>query len=100
MLSSLEQNKLNLTFYSQNYHKFIIYGFGGFCEMTSVELKVKGMTCPHCEMRVKKALEAVSGVKSAKPDHKSGTVVVDVDGVSTDVLVKAVNDTELYTAET
>ncbi len=50
-------------------------------------------------MRVKKALEAVSGVKSAKPDHKSGTVVVDAEGVSTDALVKAVNDTELYTAE-
>ncbi len=50
-------------------------------------------------MRVKKALEAVSGVKSAKPDHKKGTVVVDADGVSTDALVKAVYDTELYTAE-
>lgn len=67
--------------------------------MTQVELKVKGMTCGHCEMRVKKALEAVSGVKSAKPDHKKGIVVVDADGVSSDVLVKAVNDTELYTAE-
>ena len=50
-------------------------------------------------MRVKKALEAVPGVKSAKPDHKTGKVVVDADGVSKDVLVKAVNDTELYTAE-
>ena len=67
--------------------------------MTSVELKVKGMTCPHCEMRVKKALEAVPGINSAKPDHKKGTVIVEADGVSTDALVKAVNDTELYTAE-
>lgn len=67
--------------------------------MAPIELKVKGMTCPHCEMRVKKALEAVSGVKSAKPDHKKGIVTVDSDGVSTDALVKAVNDTELYTAE-
>jgi copper chaperone CopZ len=82
-----------------NYHRFIIRGFRVYREMTTVELKVKGMTCPHCEMRVKKALEAVSGVKSAKPDHKSGTVVVEADSVSTDALVKAVNDTELYTAE-
>ena len=67
--------------------------------MTSVELKVKGMTCGHCEMRVKKALEAVPGVKSAKPDHKKGIVLVESDDVSTDILVKAVNDTELYTAE-
>jgi Cu2+-exporting ATPase len=67
--------------------------------MTSVELKVKGMTCPHCEMRVKKALEAVSGVKSAKADHKKGIVTIDSDDVSMDILIKAVNDTELYTAE-
>jgi Cu2+-exporting ATPase len=70
-----------------------------FCEMTTVELKVKGMTCGHCEMRVKRALEAVPGVTSAKPDHKKGNVVVEADGVSTDALVKAVNDTELYTAD-
>ena len=50
-------------------------------------------------MRVKKALEAVPGVKSAKPDHKKGIVVIDADDVSSDALVKAVNDTELYTAE-
>ena len=67
--------------------------------MTSVELKVSGMTCPHCEMRVKKALMAVPGVKSAEPDHKKGNVVVEAEGVSTDALVKAGNDTELYTAE-
>lgn len=67
--------------------------------MTIVEIKVNGMTCQHCEMRVRKAIEAVPGVKSAKPDHKKGTVVVEADGVSTDSLIEAVNDTELYTAE-
>ena len=68
--------------------------------MTQVELKVKGMTCGHCEMRVKKALEAIPGVKSVKPDHKKGVAVVDVSGdVSKEALIMAVNDTELYTAE-
>ena len=68
--------------------------------MTQVELKVKGMTCGHCEMRVRKALEAILGVKSVKPDHKKGVAVVDVSGdVSKEALVKAVNDTEIYTAE-
>ncbi len=68
--------------------------------MTQVELKVKGMTCGHCEMRVRKALESVPGVKSAKPDHTKGVAVVDVSGdVPKEALVKAVNDTELYTAE-
>ena len=51
-------------------------------------------------MRVKKALEAVPGVESAKPDHKKGVAVVEVSGdISKETLVKAVNDTELYTAE-
>ena len=68
--------------------------------MTQIELKVKGMTCGHCEMRVKKALEAVPGVESAKPDHKKGVAIIDVsDDVSKETLAKAVNDTGLYMAE-
>ena len=39
-------------------------------------LKVKGMMCAHCEGRVKKALEGLEGVTSAKADHNSGTVEV------------------------
>lgn len=51
-------------------------------------------------MRVRKALEAVSGVELAKPDHKKGVAVVEVSGdVSKETLVKAVNDTGLYEAE-
>lgn len=58
------------------------------------------MTCAHCEMRVKKALEAVSGVESAKPDHEKGVAIVEVSGdVSKETLAKAVNDTGLYEAE-
>jgi len=57
------------------------------------------MTCNHCEMRVKKALESVPGVKSAKTDHKKGVAVIEAeDNVTTEALVKAVNDTELYEA--
>lgn len=43
---------------------------------TTVTLKVKGMMCAHCEGRVKKALEGLEGVTSAKADHTSGTVEV------------------------
>ena len=39
-------------------------------------LKIEGMMCPHCEARVKKALEAVEGVKSAVVSHVAGTAVV------------------------
>ena len=56
-------------------------------------LKIQGMMCPHCEMRVKKALEAVPGVAEAVPSHTAGTAVVtltrDVDPA---VLKKAVED--------
>jgi copper chaperone CopZ len=70
--------------------------------MTDVELKVKGMSCPHCEMRVKKALEKVEGVKEAKADHKKGRAWVTLkEGAKVDPkkLVDAVNATEMYTAE-
>ena len=51
-------------------------------------------------MRVKKALESFPGVQSAKVDHKKGSAVIQAnDDVTTDTLVKAVNDTGLYEAE-
>jgi len=65
-------------------------------------LKVKGMSCAHCEMRVRKALEAVEGVQSAKVDRKAGKATVALKpGAKVDrrTLVEAVNATELYTAE-
>ena len=43
---------------------------------TQVTYQVKGMMCAHCEGRVKKALEGLDGVTSAKADHNSGTVEV------------------------
>ena len=70
--------------------------------MPEVELKVKGMDCPHCEMRIKKALEKVEGVASAKADHKKGRAWVTLKaGAKVDAkkLVDAVNATEVYTAE-
>ncbi|MBR7073838.1 MAG: heavy metal translocating P-type ATPase [Oscillospiraceae bacterium] len=44
-------------------------------QMTTT-LKIEGMMCPHCEARVKKALEALDGVDSAVVSHESGTAVV------------------------
>lgn len=56
-------------------------------------LKVEGMMCPHCEARVKKALEAIPGVESAVASHKDGTAVVTLsEDVSYDVLKKAIED--------
>ncbi len=44
-------------------------------QMTTT-LKIEGMMCPHCEARVKKALEALDGVESAVVSHEAGTAVV------------------------
>ena len=62
-------------------------------KMTTKTLKVEGMMCSHCEARVKKALEAVSGVESAVADHEKGTAVVTLSApVEDSVLKKAVED--------
>lgn len=56
-------------------------------------LKIEGMMCPHCEMRVKKALEAVPGVVEAAPSHTAGSAVVTLErDVDPAVLKKAVED--------
>ena len=39
-------------------------------------LKIEGMMCGHCEMHIKKALEALDGVTKAEASHKTGTAVV------------------------
>ncbi len=56
-------------------------------------LHIQGMMCPHCEMRVKKALESVPGVSEATASHTSGTAVVTLSGPVDDAaLKKAVED--------
>ena len=40
------------------------------------KMEITGMMCGHCEARVKKALEAVSGVDHAEVSHESGTATV------------------------
>ena len=56
-------------------------------------IKIEGMMCGHCEMHVKKALEALDGVKNAEVSHTNGTAVVTLEKeVSDDVLKKAVAD--------
>lgn len=54
---------------------------------------IEGMMCGHCEMHVKKALEALDGVIAAEVSHEAGTAVVTLSGnVSDDTMKKAVED--------
>lgn len=56
-------------------------------------IKIKGMMCPHCEARVKEALEALDEISEATPDHKKENAVVKLNKeVSDEALKKAVED--------
>lgn len=54
-------------------------------------LKVGGMTCNHCKMRVEKALNGVSGAESVQVDLAKGEAVV-TGTASREALAKAVED--------
>ena len=57
------------------------------------KMKIEGMTCGHCEARVKKALESLPEVAEAKVSHESGTAVVTLSAeVDDGALKKAVED--------
>ena len=56
-------------------------------------ISVKGMMCEHCEMHVKKALEAVDGIKSATASHKDALVTIETSKAVDEKLIKtAVED--------
>ena len=56
-------------------------------------INIEGMMCGHCEATVKKALEAIDGVKYASVSHETGTAIVTlVKDVADDILTKAVED--------
>lgn len=62
--------------------------------MNSLKIKVNGMTCQHCVMRVEKALLNVEEVESVNIDLNSGDVNVQYNGNEdiTTTLKKAVNN--------
>ena len=58
-----------------------------------VELVVRGMTCGHCEMRVKKALSEVPGIQDAEASHEREQAIVTVkpgQAADVDALIAAV----------
>ena len=59
-------------------------------------LKIQGLMCPHCEVRVKKCLEAIDGVMEATADHKSGTAVVKLSADVSDATLKAAVEAQDY----
>jgi copper ion binding protein len=47
--------------------------------MATTTLKIQGMTCNHCVMRVAKALKGTAGVQDAQVDLQKGQAVVTYD---------------------
>ena len=64
--------------------------------MAKMELKIKGMTCNHCQMRVKKALESIDGIEGADVDFKKGKAditVQDESKISLDKIAEVIEET-------
>ncbi len=58
----------------------------------TIELKVSGMTCGHCQTAVSKALQSVSGVQSASVDLANGTAKIEGEYLDPIALISAVID--------
>ncbi|NLZ56282.1 MAG: heavy metal translocating P-type ATPase [Clostridiaceae bacterium] len=65
---------------------------GEVSKMKTVELRVEGMSCPHCSGRVEKALNALPGVE-ATVDLAAGTAKIKYpDSVTREQLIAAITD--------
>lgn len=62
-------------------------------------VKIKGMMCGHCEMAVKKALEALDGVEKAEVSHETGTAVLILSKEIPDADIKKAVEDKDYTFE-
>ena len=61
-----------------------------------MELTIDGMMCEHCEARVQKALESISGVIHAKADHQTGQAIVQAEQVIDEALLRQAVEAEDY----
>ncbi|HPE35585.1 MAG TPA: heavy-metal-associated domain-containing protein [Spirochaetales bacterium] len=53
-------------------------------------VRIEGMSCGHCAMRVQRALESLAGVSSATVDVQAGTAEVEGQGLDANLLRGAV----------
>lgn len=60
--------------------------------MTETSIRVSGMTCGHCVMRVKKAVEGLNGVSESNVSIGLAKIVFDENVTSRDVIARAISD--------
>jgi copper chaperone CopZ len=58
--------------------------------MSEITLKIEGMSCQHCVMHVKKAVDGVNGVSSSDVAIGSAKVIYDDSRTDKDAIVRAV----------
>jgi len=58
--------------------------------MASAEIKVEGMSCQHCVMSVKKAVEGLDGIKSSNIEIGKVSVEFDEGKLSQDAIEAAI----------
>jgi copper chaperone len=79
-----------------NLFKFILFSQQGLIfksggiNMTNINLKIEGMSCGHCVMNVKKAVDALAGADSSDVSVGSASVTFDEHKTGKDEVVKAV----------
>ena len=61
----------------------------GLTQELNMKISVKGMMCEHCEMHVKKAIEAIDGVTSAAASHEKAEVTIETSKQVDEKLIKA-----------
>ncbi len=64
--------------------------------MIKTVIRIEGMMCPHCEARVKKALEALDGVESAVTSYEKGTASLTLSKDVPDDVIKAAVEEQGY----
>src|SRR3989344_1811914 len=60
--------------------------------MVKKEIKIKGMHCASCVLKIERALKKVKGVKEANVNLATEKAVVEYDGIKEDTLFKAIRD--------
>ncbi len=58
----------------------------------TIELKVSGMTCGHCQTAVQKALQSIEGVSAVEVNLSAGTANVQGNNIKTENLIAAIID--------
>jgi copper ion binding protein len=60
--------------------------------MAEATFKIQGMSCQHCVMSVKKAVDAIEGVKSSEVTVGAARVIFDEPQTSKDTISNAIKD--------